>query len=275
MDQCALASEPSSAILETAAALLEQVRSKSEGSHSQWVTPAEVLHGRVDPVLFPSTGPAGIKTPWPCLTEMTSGWNPGELIIAAARPGMGKTVLAMQQALTSARQGIGVAYISLEMSKESMVRRMVASISQVDAHRARSGFLDGDDRRRMPEAAADLETVPLYIDESGAHTPIAVHTALRKLRTRTEVGLVIVDHLQLMKLVGRAESRHSELSEICHGFKRLAGQMRCVVMLLSQLNRSCEQERRLPNLADLRESGSIEEDADVVVFVHRPRDVSA
>jgi replicative DNA helicase len=110
----------------------------------------------------------------------------------------------------------------------------------------------------------------LFLDESLGHTPVAVSAALRKLRAKTPIGLVIVDHLQLMKITGRAESRHSELSEICHGFKRMASQMGCVVMLLSQLNRSCEQERRLPNLSDLKECGSIEEDADAVVFIHRP-----
>ena len=122
----------------------------------------------------------------------------------------------------------------------------------------------------MLEAAADLQSIPLFIDESHAHTPAAISAALRKLKARSNVGLVIVDHLQLMKVTGRAESRHWELSEICHSFKRLAVQMGCVVMLLSQLNRSCEQDRRLPNLSDLKESGSIEEDADVVVFIHRP-----
>jgi replicative DNA helicase len=183
---------------------------------------------------------------------------------------MGKSVIGMQQALTSASQEIGVAYVSLEMSKEALVRRLVAGISLVDAHRARSGFLNGDERRRMLEAAADLQTLPLFIDESRAHTPLAISTALRKLKAQKSVGLVIVDHLQLMKATGRPESRHQELSEICHGFKRLAGQMDCVVMVLSQLNRSCEQERRLPNLSDLKESGSIEEDADTVIFIHRP-----
>lgn len=270
MDQCALASEPSCEILETAASVLERVRSKSELRSARWSTPEQILHQDPDSVLFPTTGSAGIKTPWRRVTEMTSGWRPGELIVVAGRPSMGKSVIALQQAHVSARQGIGVAYLSLEMSKESLVRRLVAGISRVDAHRARSGFLDADERRRMYEASADLKAVPLFIDESRAHTPVAISAALRKLRTKTQVGLVIVDHLQLVSLAGRADSRHSELSEICHGFKRLAGQMDCVVMLLSQLNRSCEQDRRLPILSDLKESGSIEEDADAVIFVHRP-----
>lgn len=270
INQCALASEPSNEILEAATAVLESVRSKGESRSQHWVTPGDLLGKDVDALLFPPQGPGGIKTPWPSLTEMTSGWSVGDLVIVAGRPSMGKSVIGMQQALTSASQEIGVAYVSLEMSKEALVRRLVAGISLVDAHRARSGFLNGDERRRMLEAAADLQTLPLFIDESRAHTPLAISTALRKLKAQKSVGLVIVDHLQLMKATGRPESRHQELSEICHGFKRLAGQMDCVVMVLSQLNRSCEQERRLPNLSDLKESGSIEEDADTVIFIHRP-----
>ena len=270
MNRCALASEPSSEILETAAGILEQVRSKGV-KDGHWCTAGEVLQHGLDEILFPPAGSTGIRTPWPRLTEMTGGWAPGDLAIIAGRPSMGKSVIALQQAYTSSRLGIGVAYISLEMSKESLVRRLVASVSRVDAHRARSGFLNAEDRRRMIAAATELQTLPLFLDESSGHTPVAVGAGLRKLRAKTQIGLVIVDHLQLMKVTGRAESRHSELSEICHGFKRLAAQMECVVMLLSQLNRSCEQERRLPNLSDLKECGSIEEDADAVVFIHRPK----
>lgn len=269
LNRCALAGAPTSEILETAAGILERVRSKG-GKDSAWCTAGEVLQGGLDEVLFPAAGSTGIKTPWPRLTEMTGGWAPGDLTIIARRPSMGKSVIALQQAYTSACLGIGVAYISLEMSKEALVRRLVPSVSRVDSHRARSGFLNSDDRRRMLAAATELQTLPLFLDESLGHTPVAVSAALRKLRAKTPIGLVIVDHLQLMKITRRAESRHSELSEICHGFKRLASQMGCVVMLLSQLNRSCEQERRLPNLSDLKECGSIEEDADAVVFIHRP-----
>jgi replicative DNA helicase len=268
--QCSLASDPSSEILETAAAVLDGVRTKGEQHHRQWVTPGDILQSGVETVLFPSQGSSIIKTPWPRLTEMTSGWSPGDLIIVGGRPSMGKSVIGMQQAYTTACQRIGVAFLSIEMSKESLTRRLVAGISRVDTHRARCGFLNGDERRRMLEAASDIEELPLFIDESRAHTLAAISMALRKLTVKQAVGLVIVDHLQLMKASGRAESKHQEVSEICHGFKRLAGQMNCVVILLSQLNRSCEQDRRRPNLSDLKESGSIEEDADVVLFVHRP-----
>jgi len=269
IDRCAVASESSIDILETAAQVLERIRGTSEARSQQWATPAEILRRDVDSVLFPKQGNGGFGTPWPRLAEMTGGWNPGDLIIVAGRPSMGKSVIAMQQGYATACQSVSVAYVSLEMSKESLVRRLVAGISRVDAHRARSEYLNADERRRMLEAAADLESIPLYIDESHAHTPAAFGTALRKLRAKTPIGLVIVDHLQLMKVTGRAESRHAELSEICHGFKRLAGKMGCAVMLLTQLNRACEQDRRLPMLADLKESGSIEEDADAVIFIHR------
>lgn len=270
INRCTLAPDSSNEILETAAAVLDRIRSKAEQRHRQWLTPGEILRHGVEDVLFPTQGSGSVKTPWMRLTEMTSGWSPGDLVIVGGRPSMGKSVIGMQQAYAAARQGVGAAYLSIEMGKDTLVRRLIAGISRVDAHRARCGYLNAEERRRMLEAAADLDELPLYIDESRAHTPAAISMALRKLTAKQSVGLVIVDHLQLMKVSGRAESRHQELSAICHGFKRLAGQMNCVVMLLSQLNRSCEQDRRRPNLSDLKESGSIEEDADVVLFVHRP-----
>jgi replicative DNA helicase len=271
IDQCLLASEPSKEILEAGATLLDRLQTAGETKNRQWFTPGDVLLERVDAVLFPGPGNAvGLRTPWPRLTEMTSGWRPGDLVIVAGRPSMGKSVVGLQQAYTSAMRGVGVAYFSLEMSKESLVQRLVAGVSRVDSHRARSGFLTADERRRMLEAAAEIDSIPLFIDDSRAYTPVAMSTDLRKLRAKLPLGLIIIDHLQLMKVSGRAESRHHELSEICHGLKRFAGQMQCAVILLSQLNRACEQERRLPVLSDLKESGSIEEDADVVMFVHRP-----
>ena len=269
-EQCYSAGDEPGAILEAAGGILERVHGKNGSGKSQWLSPYEIVQRGGPGLLCPERGAVGLRTPWRKLTEITSGWNPGDLVIIAGRPSMGKSAVAMQQSYTTALQGIGVAYISLEMSKESLVRRLVAGISRVDAHKARSGYLHHDERRRMLEAAVDMETLPIFIDDSQSHTPAAVSAGLRKLRTRANIGLVIIDHLQLMKASGRAESRHQELAEIAHSCKRLAGKMNCAVMLLSQLNRSCEQERRRPTLSDLKESGAIEEDADVVVFVHRP-----
>jgi replicative DNA helicase len=270
IDQCANAQDGAEDILASATAVLERVRESGASSRAGWATAYDVARTNLD-TLFPTHHTAGgIRTPWPRLTEMTSGFSPGDLVVVAGRPSMGKSVIGMQQALTTAQTGTAIAFVSLEMSKPSLVRRLISGIARVDAHRARSGFLDADERRRALEAAADLENLPLNIDDSGIHTPAGVSAAVRRLRARAKVGLVVIDHLQLMRVTGRAESRHGELGEIVHGFKRLAVQMECVVMILSQLNRTCEQERRRPTLADLKECGAIEEDADTVLFIHRP-----
>jgi replicative DNA helicase len=267
--RCAQSTEPSEEILQTAESLLGRIGGRS-AKHGNWVIPWQIFEEGPAALLCPTRGAAGLATPWARLTEMTSGWSPGDLVIVGGRPGAGKSVIGMQQSHAAAKLGVGVAYISLEMSKESLVRRLIAGISRVDSHRARCGYTNAEERRRMLEAGATLESLPLYIEDTHAHTPVAISAALRKLRAKTGVGLVVIDHLQLTKLTGRTESRHHELSEICHGFKRLAGEMECVVLLLSQLNRACEQERRRPNLSDLKETGSIEEDADSVLFIHRP-----
>ena len=269
IDQCSQSVEPSEEILQMAETLLGRIGNRN-AKHGNWARPWDLYEQHGATLLSPPRGAAGLETPWKRLTEMTSGWSPGDLVIVGGRPGAGKSVIGMQQAYVTARQGVGVAYVSLEMSKESLVRRLIAGMSRVDSHRSRCGVLTGEERRRQVEAGARLEDLPLFIEDTRAHTPVAISSALRKLKSKTNVGLVVIDHLQLTKLTGRSESRHQELSEICHGFKRLAGQMECVVMLLSQLNRSCEQERRRPNLSDLKESGSIEEDADAVLFIHRP-----
>jgi replicative DNA helicase len=269
IDQCSQSAEPSEEILLTAETILDRIGNRNT-RHGNWTRPWEIYTQHGSALLSPPRGTEGLETPWRRLTEMTSGWSPGDLIIVGGRPGAGKSVIGMQQAYFAAKQGVGVAYVSLEMSKESLVRRLIAGMSRVDSHRSRCGVLNAEERKRQVEAAARLEDLPLFIEDTRAHTPVAIGAALRKLKARTSLGLVVIDHLQLTKLIGRAESRHQELSEICHGFKRLAGLMECPVMLLSQLNRSCEQERRRPNLSDLKESGSIEEDADVVLFIHRP-----
>lgn len=268
-EQCFNAQDDAEDILNSAAALIERVKESGTSNRSGWASAYDVARTNLDALLPTRSTSAGMRTPWPRLTEMLAGYSPGDLVIVAGRPGMGKSVAAMQQGLTTAESGAAVAYVSLEMSKPSLVRRVIAGMARVDAHRARSGYLDADERRRALEAASDLENLPLYIDDSGIHTPAAVSAALRKLKAKANIGLIVVDHLQLMKVTGRAESRHGELGEIIHGFKRIAVQMECVVMVLSQLNRACEQEKRRPTLADLKECGAIEEDADTVLFIHR------
>jgi replicative DNA helicase len=269
INRCLLGEDEPGDILGGAHAQLTR-RLDGASKKTEWMTPGQVMRVQgVDAVLFPSKSGAGLKTPWPKLTDMTSGWQPGELNIAAGRPGMGKSVYAMQQARETAKE-TGVAYFSLEMSREALIRRLVAGIARVDAHRARRGQVTAEERRRMLEAANDIEELPLHIDAMHTYTPTAMGYAVRKLRSKMPIGLVIIDHLQLMRSGNRGETRHQELSETCHFLKRLAGELECVVLVLSQLNRACETERRPPILSDLRESGSIEEDADSVIFIHRP-----
>jgi len=183
---------------------------------------------------------------------------------------MGKSVIGMAMGHHAAARGDGVAVLSLEMTKEDLVRRLISAIGGVDFQRLRSGRLDREERRIAAEAAAQIESLPLWIDDTRARTIPAVTSAIRKWMAKHAIRLVIIDHLQLMKGVGRFENRHHELSEISHSLKHMAGQFNVTVSLLSQLNRECEKAGRRPQLSDLKETGSLEEDADVVLFVHRP-----
>jgi replicative DNA helicase len=183
---------------------------------------------------------------------------------------MGKSIVGMQLAHHAAVNGVGAAVFSLEMSKDSLVRRLISAVGCVDAQRLRTGSLDKDERQRVAEAVGSIESLPLWIDDTRARTMPAITSALRKLIARHQIRLVVIDHLQLMTGLGRFENRHQELSGISHSLKHLAGQFDLTVVLLSQLNRECEKASRRPQLSDLKETGSLEEDADVVLFVHRP-----
>jgi replicative DNA helicase len=272
MSRCLMQESSSSEILADAEAFLAKLGDNRQ-QHGQWVNPGEVIRdypGGVNAFLNPTRGGSGIATPWPMVTTALCGLQKADLVLVAGRPSMGKSVVAMQMAHHAAKQGNGVAFISLEMTKDSLVRRLVAAVGRVDAQRLRSGLLNSDERLRAIRAASEIENLPLWIDDSRARTIPAITAALRKLIARHDLGLVLIDHLQLMRSTGRAESRHQELSEISHSLKHLAGELDLPVVLLSQLNRDCEREKRRPQLADLKETGSLEEDADVVLFIHRP-----
>jgi replicative DNA helicase len=272
IDRCMLASEGSEEILAEAEAVLTKL-SDGRGKHGQWLNPGEVMQtypGGLNAFIQPARGGIGVPTPWNGLDKALCGLHPGDLFLVAGRPSMGKSVVGMQLAHHAAKHGEGVAVFSLEMTKASLVQRLIASVGPVDAQRFRTGCLDKQERARVAEAVGALESLPLWIDDTRARTMPAITSALRKLMARNPVRLVVIDHLQLMKGVGRFESRHQELSEISHALKHLAGQMGVTVVLLSQLNRECEKASRRPQLSDLKETGSLEEDADVVLFVHRP-----
>jgi replicative DNA helicase len=213
----------------------------------------------------------GVSTGFVDLDRLTSGFQPSELIIVAGRPSMGKTAFALNAALNAAiRHTTPVAVFSLEMSKESLVMRMLCSEARIDAHRLRGGFLKDSDWPKLARAAGMLADAPLYIDDSGALSILEMRAKARRLQAEKGLGLVVVDYLQLMHGRAAAEGREREISEISRGLKSLAKELAVPVVALSQLNRSLEQRTdKRPMLSDLRESGAIEQDADVICFVYR------
>ena len=196
---------------------------------------------------------------------MTGGMHAGELIILAARPSMGKTALALniaQHVATHPDVKKTVAVFSLEMSKESLLTRMICAESRVDQQSFRAGFLDADERRRLQVAANKLVKAPLFIDDSPGLGLMEMHSKLRRLKNEHELGLVVVDYLQLMTGRGRSENRNQEVSMLSRGLKLLSKELSVPMLVLSQLSRAPEtrQGDHRPQLSDLRESGSIEQD---------------
>jgi replicative DNA helicase len=213
----------------------------------------------------------GISTGYGELDKLLSGLQPSELLIMAARPSQGKTALALNLAENIAiRGGEPVAIFSLEMSKESLLQRLVASVAQVDAHKFRTGHLSREDWRSMTEALGQISASPLWLDDAGSISVMEIGAKARRLMRDKGLKLLIVDYLQLITGRGRFSSRQEEVSSISRGLKGLAKELKIPVLVLSQLTRAPEREERGPQLSDLRESGAIEQDADVVMFIYRP-----
>jgi replicative DNA helicase len=238
-------------------------------------SPAQVIEdyqGGLNAFLDPSKRIKGISTGFTKLDEMTGGLHAGELIILAARPSMGKTALALNIAQhVATRLNETVAVFSLEMSKESLLTRMLCATARVDSQRFRAGYLNQDERRKLQAAAAQLVEAPLFIDDTAGASLMEMHAGLRRLQQQRKLGLVIVDYLQLMSGRGRFENRNQEISTISRGMKLLAKELHVPMLVLSQLSRAPEtrQGDHRPQLSDLRESGSIEQDADLVAFIFR------
>src|SRR5271169_6184071 len=213
----------------------------------------------------------GIPTGYTELDKLTSGLQPSELLILAARPSQGKTALALNLAENiGIRAGQPVAVFSLEMSKESLLQRLVASVAQIDAHKFRTGHLSREDWRRMTEALGTISSAPLWIDDAGSISVLEIGAKARRLKRDKGLSLLIVDYLQLITARGRFSNRNEEVSSISRSLKGLAKELKIPVLVLSQLTRAPEREERGPQLSDLRESGAIEQDADVVMFIYRP-----
>ena len=213
----------------------------------------------------------GVPTGYREIDRLTSGLQKSDLIIIAGRPSMGKTAFALNIVEHAAiESGIISAIFSLEMSKEQLVQRMLCSRAEVDASKLRGGFLAESDWPRLTRAAGLLSEAPIFIDDSPALNVLEVRAKARRLQREHGLGLVVVDYLQLMRSTGRQESREREISEISRSLKALAKELSVPVIALSQLNRGVEarQDKR-PQLSDLRESGAIEQDADVIAFIYR------
>jgi replicative DNA helicase len=218
------------------------------------------------------SGITGVPTGFKDLDRMTTGLQRGDLTIVAARPSMGKTSWVLNVAQTAAiEHNTPVAIFSLEMSKEQLVQRLLCAEGRVDSQRLRRGQLSADEYQRLAAAAGHLNTAPLWIDDSPGSTVLEMRAKARRLAAETDLGLLVIDYMQLMSGAARTESRVQEVSEISRGLKALARELDVPVVALSQLSRAPEQRTdRRPQLSDLRESGSIEQDADLVMFLYRP-----
>jgi len=222
--------------------------------------------------LFQSDGNiTGVPTGFDKFDEATTGLHAGELIIVAGRPSMGKTTFAMNIAENAAiGSKVPVAVFSMEMPGEQLAMRMISSLGRIDQHHIRTGQLTDEDWPRITSAVHMLSEASLFIDDTPAMSPNEVRARARRMKRKHGLGLVVVDYLQLMQVHGGSENRATEISEISRGLKALAKELNVPVIALSQLNRSLEQRPdKRPIMSDLRESGAIEQDADLIVFIYR------
>jgi replicative DNA helicase len=214
----------------------------------------------------------GVPSGFADLDNLTSGFQRGELVILAARPSMGKTAFVLNIATHAAVEQHGVAIFSLEMSKESLVQRMLTAEARVDSQLVRRGMLRDFDFTKLARAAGVLQQCPVWIDDTPALTLLEMRSKARRLKAENDVQMIIVDYLQLMRSPEYSDNRVQEISDISRSLKGLAKELGVPVLALSQLSRASEQRggERKPILSDLRDSGAIEQDADIVMFIHRP-----
>jgi len=214
----------------------------------------------------------GVDSGFRGLDDMTGGLHHGELIIVAARPSMGKTAFAMNVAeAVSFGQRVPVLFVSLEMSALELTDRLLCSVARVSGHRVRAGSISQDDRIKLVTKAAELSEAPLYVDDSPSRTVTEIAAAARRIKRRTgNLGLIVIDYLQLIEPDNSSDPRQEQVAKIARRLKGMARELKVPVMCLAQLNRQTEASKdNIPRLSHLRESGAIEQDADVVMFVHR------
>jgi replicative DNA helicase len=275
IDRCLIGEEEPDEILAGAEESLLKLGEARSGERLE--SPATVIGkfpGGVNAFLDPSQRVSGLSTGFAKFDEMTGGLHGGELLILAARPSMGKTALALniaQHVATHPQMRKPVAVFSLEMSSASLLTRLLCSAARVDQHKFRAGYLNADERRKLQVALADLTESPLYLDDTAGVNLMDIHSKLRRMQAEHGLSLVVIDYLQLMSNRGRSENRNQEVSAISRGLKLMAKDLNVPFLVLSQLSRASETRigDHKPQLSDLRDSGSIEQDADLVAFIFR------
>ena len=217
-----------------------------------------------------SKGVTGVATQFRNLDRMTSGFQPGDLIILAARPSMGKTSFALNVAMNAARQGYGVGVFSLEMAAEQLTLRLLSTESGIDHQKIRNATISGEEWIAITHVAAELGDMQLFIDDTAGINIMELRAKARQLKSKYNIGMLVVDYLQLLHASRRHENRHQEVSEISRFLKALAKELNVPIVALSQLSRAVDSRiDKRPLLSDLRESGAIEQDADLIMFLYR------
>lgn len=212
----------------------------------------------------------GLSSSFPALDDLTSGFQPSELIVLAARPSMGKTALSLNIALHNALQGKKVAFFSLEMAKEALLMRLLSQMAKINLSQVMTGQIKDGRWSELINSAARLSDIPFYIDDSSPLSPYEIRSKSRRLKSRVGLDLIVVDYLQLMQLPEKSETREREVSEMSRLLKAFAKELKIPIITLSQLNRGVEaRANRRPILSDLRESGAIEQDADLIMMLYR------
>lgn len=264
----------SAELLDHAESLIFQIAEQSGRHQEGFISVKDILPDvidRIDHLYQQESSITGLPTGWTDFDNMTSGLQNGDMVIVAARPSMGKTSLAMNIAEEVAMKGQQpVAVFSMEMPAEQLTLRMLSSLGRIEMQRIRTGKLQDEDWPRLTSALTLLSNAKLFIDDSAGLSPTEMRARARRLKREHGLGLIVVDYLQLMQVPGFKENRTAEISEISRSLKGMAKELDVPVIALSQLNRSLEQRpNKRPVMSDLRESGAIEQDADLIVFIYR------
>jgi replicative DNA helicase len=239
-------------------------------SHNNEIHIGNAVDSIVKNIILDDENILGIPSGFDALDQITNGFSATDLIIIAARPSMGKTSFALSCILNMASYGISAYFASLEMSKNDLIMRAIASIARVDLHKMRSGYLSEEEKEMCVNAGKILSNLPIWIDDTPAQSITQLRNKLRRLQKKCNIQIAFIDYLQLLRVNYKTESREREVAEISSSLKAIAKELQIPVIALSQLNRKLEERTdKRPRLADLRESGAIEQDADLILFLYR------